>query len=214
MIPLIHRLFRSFPTLVLRQHLHIPPTSNAQRLPANIAHIRTHNRQNRTRSLRRCARPAERNILKRTLAILPSSLLLLRNPQRNLNAIRRRHERTLLLRRRQTRRNVPESDRVGAHAERRTPLFGDGLGQAGHAGFGEGVVCLAGVAVQAGGRGDVDDVAGLAVFDAEVGRCGADELEGLGVVQGEDGVPLFVGCLDEVCLLAHGYAKDEGFFFG
>jgi hypothetical protein len=38
-------------------------------------------------------------------------------------------------------------------------------------------------------------VSWLAVSDAEVGRCGADEFEGLGVVEGEDGVPLFVCCL-------------------
>ena len=90
---------------------------------------------------------------------------------------------------------MAESDGVGAHAEGRAPFFGDGFGQADDAGFGQRVVCLAGVAVQAGGRGDVDDVAGGAVFDAEVGGCGADEFEGLGVVQGEDGVPLFVCCL-------------------
>ena len=90
---------------------------------------------------------------------------------------------------------MSEGNSVGSHAEGRAPFFGDGFGQAGDAGFGEGVVCLARVAVQAGGRGDVDDVPGLAVFDAEVGSGGADELEGLGVVAGEDGVPLFVGCL-------------------
>lgn len=90
---------------------------------------------------------------------------------------------------------MPEGDRVGSHAERRAPFFRDRLGQARHACFGEGVVCLPGVAVQAGGRGDVDDVSGLVVLDAEVGGGGADELEGLRVVQGQDGVPLFVGCL-------------------
>jgi hypothetical protein len=103
---------------------------------------------------------------------------------------------------------MPESDRVGPHAESRAPFFGDGFGQAGDAGFGQGVVCLAGVAVQAGCRGYVYDVAGLAVFDAEVGGCGADELEGLGVVEGEDGVPLFVGCLGEGVSLGRGV----GFF--
>ena len=90
---------------------------------------------------------------------------------------------------------MPEGYGVGADAEGGTPFFGYGLCEADDAGFGEGVVCLAGVAVQAGCRGYVYDVAGLAVFDAEVGGCGADELEGLRVVQGEDCVPLFVGCL-------------------
>ena len=90
---------------------------------------------------------------------------------------------------------MSESHGVGAHAECGTPFFGYGFCEADDAGFGQGVVCLAGVAVQAGRRGDVDDVARFAVFDAEVGGCGADELERLRVVQGEDGVPLFVGCL-------------------
>ena len=175
--------------------LHIPPTSNAQRLPTNITHQRANNRQDRARSLRRSARPAQRNVLESSLAILPPSLLLLRNPQRNLHTVRSSDESPLLLGGRQAGRNVAESDRVGPHAEGRAPFFGDGFGQAGDAGFGQRVVCLAGVAVQAGRRGDVDDVARFAVFDAEVGGCGADELERLRVVQGEDGVPLFVGCL-------------------
>ena len=51
--------------------------------------------------------------------------------------------------------------------------------------------------MQAGRGGDVYDVARFAVFDAEVGGRGADEFEGLGVVQGEDGVPLLVGGLGE-----------------
>jgi len=55
--------------------------------------------------------------------------------------------------------------------------------------------------VEARGGGDVDDGAGGAVFDAEVGGCGADELEGLGVVEGDYGVPLFVGGLDLLELL-------------
>jgi hypothetical protein len=174
---------------------HIPPPSNTQRLPTDITHQRANNRQNRPSSLRRSPRPPQRNILISSLPILLPSLLLLRNPQRNLNPIRRRDESPLFFGGRQASRNVPESDRVGPHAKSRAPFFGDGFGQAGYAGFGQGVVCLARVAVQTRGRGDVYDVAGLAVFDAEVGGCGADELEGLGVVQGEDCVPLFVGCL-------------------
>lgn len=90
---------------------------------------------------------------------------------------------------------MSEGDCVSPHTERRAPFFRDGFCQADDAGFGEGVVCLAGVAVEARSGRDVDDVSGLAVFDAEVGCCGADEFEGLGVVEGEDGVPLFVGCL-------------------
>jgi len=39
---------------------------------------------------------------------------------------------------------------------------------------------------------DIDDIPGLAVLDAEIGRCCPDELKGRGVVQGEDRVPLLV----------------------
>ena len=176
-------------------YLHIPPARNTQRLPTNITHQRTNNRQHRPRRLRSSPRPPQRNILESLRPILPPSLLLLRNPQRNLHAVGRGNKRPLLLRSRQARRNVPERNGVGPHAEGGAPFFGDGLCQAGHAGFGQGVVRLARVAVQAGRRGDVYYVAGLAVFDAEVGGCGAHELEGLRVVQGEDRVPLFVGCL-------------------
>ena len=70
-----------------------------------------------------------------------------------------------------------------------TPFLRDGLGEAGHACFGETVVCLAGVAVRAGCAGDVDDAAGLAVLDAEIGRCLADEAEGCFAVDVEDRVP-------------------------
>lgn len=77
---------------------------------------------------------------------------------------------------------MPKSNSIGSDTEGRAPFFGNGFGQADDAGFGQSVVCLACVAVEAGGGGDVDYVAGLSVFDAEVGRCGADELEGLSVV--------------------------------
>lgn len=51
--------------------------------------------------------------------------------------------------------------------------------------------------MQPGGGGDIHDTAGLAVLDAEVGRRGADEFEGLGVVERDDGVPLLVCGLEE-----------------
>lgn len=51
---------------------------------------------------------------------------------------------------------------VSADTER-TPLFRDGLGHAQNGGFGSGVVGLADVAVETGGRGDVDDGAVLGV---------------------------------------------------
>jgi hypothetical protein len=158
MIPL-HVIFHSRKTYIPHRPLattklntntlHIPPSSNAQRLPTNIAHQRTNNRQNRTRSLRRRPRPAERDILESalSLALLPS-FLLLRNSQRNLNTIRRGHKSALFLRSRQTRRNMSERYGVSSHAERRAPFFRDGLCEAYDAGFGESVVCLAGVAVE------------------------------------------------------------------
>jgi hypothetical protein len=133
-------------------YLHVPPSSNAQSLPTNITHQRANNRQNRARSLRRRPRPSQRDIPKRTtpLALLPS-FLLLRNPQSNFNTIRRRNKRSLLFRRRQASSNVSESNSISSHTERRAPFFRDGLCEAYDAGFGESVVCLAGVAVEPGG---------------------------------------------------------------
>jgi hypothetical protein len=92
---------------------------------------------------------------------------------------------------------VAEGDGVGAHTEGWAPLFRNGLGETGHTSFGEGVVGLAGVAVNARGRGDVDDAARFAVLDAEVRSGIADEFEGCGSVKSEDGVPLLVGGLGE-----------------
>ena len=46
--------------------------------------------------------------------------------------------------------------------------------------------------VDAAGAADVDDVTGFAVLDAEKGGGSADELEGCGVVQSDDGFPLLV----------------------
>jgi hypothetical protein len=137
---------------LLSTSLHISPPRNAQRLPTNIAHQRTNNRQDRPRSLRRRPRPPQWDILESALSLsLLPSFLLLRNPQRNLNTIRRRHKRSLLFRGRQSRSNVSERYGVSSHAERRAPFFCNGLCEAYDAGFGESVVCLAGVAVEPGG---------------------------------------------------------------
>lgn len=127
--------------------LHIPPPSHTQSLPTNITHVRTDNRQDGSRGLSRGAWSAKWDILKSTLAILPSSFLLLRNPQRNLNPIRSSHKRSLLLRSRKSRSNMSERDCVSSHTERRAPFFSDSFRQADDACFGEGVVCLAGFAV-------------------------------------------------------------------
>ena len=118
-----------------------------------------------------------------------------RNAQGNLLTLGPGGKGAVLLGRGQPGEDVAKGDGVGPDAELRAPLLGDGLGEAGDAGLGQGVVELAGVAVDARGGGDVDDGAGLAVADAEVGGGGADEVEGGGAVEGDDGVPLGVGHL-------------------
>lgn len=90
---------------------------------------------------------------------------------------------------------MTEGDRVSPDAVCRAPFFRNGLGETCDTGLGESVVGLSGVSVYARGAGDVDDGAGLAVLDAEVGCGGTDELEGGGAVEREDCVPLLVGRL-------------------
>lgn len=51
------------------------------------------------------------------------------------------------------------------------------------------------IAVDTACAADVDNHSGLLVLDAEVGRCGADEFEGCCVVDGDHGIPLFIGDL-------------------
>lgn len=172
----------------------IPPTGHAQRLPANIAKQRAGSGQNSHGSLRRRAGPAQRDI--GMLAAAAGILLRLRDAEGDLLAIWRRDEGALLLSRREAGHDMAEGDGDGADAELGAPFLRDGLGETRDAGLGEGVVGLARVAVQAGGAADVDDDAGLAVLDAEVGGRGADELEGGRVVQGDNGVPLLVGGLN------------------
>jgi len=173
-------------------NLHTAATSNLYRLSIHVAKQRAHARQDSTRSFRRRPRSAQRDILVRSLRVttLLLAALLLGNTQRHTLTVRRDDECALLLRSRQAGRDVAECERVCTNAELRTPFFRDGLGETGHAGFGETVVCLAGVAVGAGRGGDVDDAAWFAVFDAEVGRCLADEAEGRFAVDVEDCVPV------------------------
>ncbi len=90
---------------------------------------------------------------------------------------------------------MSESDRVRSNAKFRAPFLRNDFRQPINACLCETVVCLACVAVYAGCGGDVDDAAGVAVGDAKVGGCFADELEGCGVMQGYDVLPLFVGHL-------------------
>lgn len=120
------------------------------------------------------------------------------NTESNLLSIRGGNKRTLLLRLRQTRGNVTKRDSVGSDTELWSPLLGDGLGEAYNTCLAYSIVGLSGVAVHSGGGRDVDDVAGLAILDAEVGGGSPDELEGGGVVDSEHGLPLLVGDLVHV----------------
>ena len=115
-----------------------------------------------------------------------------RDPQGNLLPAGALHKGSLLLGRSQAGEDMSKGHRVGAHAKGRPPFFRHRLGQAGDARLGQRVVGLSRVAVHARRRGDVDDAAGLAVLDAEVRSGGADEVEGRGAVQTDNGVPLLV----------------------
>jgi hypothetical protein len=105
------------------------------------------------------------------------------------------NESTGLLCLRQPCQNVSESNCVCADTECWTPFLCDCLCETGDTGFGEGVVGLAGVAVEAAGGGNVDDVSWFAILDAEVWCRSADQLEGCAAVEGDDCVPLLVGGL-------------------
>lgn len=121
--------------------------------------------------------------------------LLLRNSQSNLLSVWCCDESSLLFCGRQSRRDGAKSHRVASDTECWSPLFCNRLRESSDTGLGEGVVGLAGIAVNAGGGGDVDDAAWLAVLDTEVWGGGANELEGSSAVEVDDRVPLLVGCL-------------------
>lgn len=187
-------------------NLHVPSSSNANCLSTNIAEQRTANSHNSSSSLSRSSRSRKRDIRK----ALSHVLLLLRDSKCNLLSIGRGNESTLLLRRSQSRLDVSESNSVGTHAELWTPLFRNGLGQTHDTGFGEGVVGLSCVAVKTGGGRNVDDVAGFTILYAEVWCSCTDELEGSGVVQCEDGVPLLIGDLvDHAVPCESGVVDDD-----
>ena len=88
---------------------------------------------------------------------------------------------------------MAKGNSVGSDAESRTPFLGDGLGESSDTSFGKGVVQLACIAVDTGGRGDVDDGTRSAVLDAEVRGGFSHEVEGSCAVNGDDVVPLLVG---------------------
>ena len=74
-------------------------------------------------------------------------------------------------------------------------LLRNRLAQSNNTRFRKRIVRLSRITVNTGGTRDIDNIAGFAVFDTEVGCCCSDKLEGCGVVDGEDGVPLFIGHL-------------------
>jgi hypothetical protein len=177
--------------------LHIPSTRNHNGLATNIREKRTGDSQDRAGSLRRATWSPQWDIGKCNRSVL-WRLSHAGDTKSNLLSIRGGNKRTLLLRLRQARGDVPKRDGVGADAERWSPLLSNDLGEADNTGLADSVVGLSGVAVHTGGGGDVDDVARLAVLDAEVGGGSADELEGGGVVDREHGLPLLVGHLAHV----------------
>jgi len=176
--------------------LDVPPTGHADGLTRNVAEQRARDSQHRGRRLCRRARSAQRDIRVRGLGAAAGASRLLSggNAEGDLGAVGQDGFRAGLLGGGQAREDVAEGDGVCAHAEGGAPLLRDGFGQAHHARLRQRVVGLARVAVQPARRRDVDDVARLAVLDAEVGRRRADQLERRAAVQVDDRVPLLVGC--------------------
>lgn len=180
-----------------RTFLHIPSASNHDGLATDISEKRTGHSQDGAGTLRWATWPPQWDI-----GVCDRSVLWwlshTGDTDGNLLSVRGGNKLSLLLCLGQTSGDVTESDGVGADAECWTPLLGDDLGEADNTGLANSVVGLSGVTVDTGGGGDVDDVAGLAVLDAEEGSGSADELEGGGVVDGEHGLPLLVGHLVHV----------------
>lgn len=172
--------------------LHIPTSSHHDHLSSDITAKRARQRKNTARRLCSCPSSPQWDIQIRIFCL---RALTLRYSQRNLLPIWCRDKRTLFLRSRQPGQNMSKRNRIRPDAELRTPFLRNHFCKTVYAGFRNTVVGLARVAVDAGGGGDVDDAAGFAVCDAEVGGCFADEFEGCGVVEGEDVFPLLVGHL-------------------
>jgi hypothetical protein len=173
--------------------LHIPSTSHHNSLSTNISKQRTGNSQNRARSLSRSTRTSKRDIWMRGWSTC--SWLSAWDSQCNLCTIRQDLNRTLLLRLRQPCQDISKSNGVCANTESWAPFFGDCLCETGDTGFGDCVVGLTCVAVDARCGGDVDDVSWFAVLDAEVRGSSSNQLEWSTAVEGEDCIPLLIGCL-------------------
>ncbi len=82
--------------------------------------------------------------------------------------------------------------RICAHTERGTPFFSDNFRETGDTCFGQTIIGLTSIAIDATGAANIDDVPRLPIFDSEIGRSGSHELERRSVVEGNDGVPLLV----------------------
>jgi len=89
--------------------------------------------------------------------------------------------------------------RICAHTERGTPFFSDNFRETGDTCFGQTIIGLTSIAIDATGAANIDDVPRLPIFDSEIGRSGSHELERRSVVEGNDGVPLLVCHLPKAC---------------
>lgn len=140
------------------ENSHIPAARHADSLSGNIAKQRARNRQNRSRSFIRRARPPKRDVriplasrssllLRLTTTALPFTCgqLLGRDAECNGVTARRGDGGAEFFGSSQTRENVAKGDCVGADSECGAPFFGNGLCQASDAGLGDRVVGLAAV---------------------------------------------------------------------
>lgn len=132
----------------MNKFLHIPPSSNPDRLAVNVREIRARNAENSPRRLLGTRRATQRNVgIGVHLHTLLGIQLLAGDTQGNLGAVGGGDEGTGLLGGGQTGGHVAEGNGVRANAEGWAPFFGDCLGQAHDSGFGDGVVGLASVGV-------------------------------------------------------------------
>lgn len=137
-------------------------------------------------------------------------LLFGRNSQSNLLAIWPFHKGSILLGRCQPCRDVPKGNGIRPHAKHRAPFLGNSLCKAGNTSLSKCIVELPSVAMHARRRRDVDNAPRSSVLHAEVRSRGADEGEGCGAVQGDDGIPLLVRHLvDDAVPSVAGVVDDD-----
>lgn len=136
---------------VLYTSSHIPSPRNHDSLSIHIRKPRARHAHNRPGRFLWTRWPTQRNIgilLSRGLGRISRTTfagckLLSRNTQRDFRTVRGGDECTVLFGGSQSGRNVAKGNSVGAHAECRTPFFGDGFCKSDNTGFGESVVDLA-----------------------------------------------------------------------